>query len=91
MTAQSNTKIWGHSDNGSTSALQAESRGSIPRDSTKYASHSLMERDAADNRGQQGSIPWTSTTHQMGLLVYVGNHTATENFDKAELRQFESG
>ena len=31
--------LWGYSDSGSTSALQANSRGSIPRDSTNIETY----------------------------------------------------
>ncbi len=41
-------KIWAGSDNGSTGALQAFSRGSIPRRSTKYGAIDAMACASAD-------------------------------------------
>ena len=62
--------IWAGSDNGSTGALQAFSRSSILRRSTKFWSLRLSVRIAACHAAETGSTP-VGTANQLGYGVMV--------------------
>ena len=60
-------KIWADSDNGSTVALQASGRGSIPRRSTKYTSFAKLVRHRILIPTFGGSSPSRGAKHFMPL------------------------